>query len=76
MLTSGLPDLDVGGCTACAVYNPPQSISSEARRLLKRMLVADPNRRASIAEVMKSPWFLQDCPEVRATLHYAATPLL
>ena len=66
MLTSSLPDLDAGGCTASTPYNPPQSISVEARRLLRRMLIANPARRASIIEIMKSPWFLQDCPEVRA----------
>ena len=75
MLTAALPGLDVGGRGArCAPYDPPRSASAEARCLLRRMLVADPARRASVPEVMKSPWFLQDCPEVRARHRTPAPP--
>lgn len=33
------------------------SISQEAKHCLKRMLVVDPSKRITAAELMESPWF-------------------
>ena len=59
MLTGSLPQLDGRD------YVPPPRMAAECRRLLCSMLRADPAKRASIFEIMQSPWFLRDCPEVR-----------
>ncbi|XP_062007987.1 CBL-interacting serine/threonine-protein kinase 25-like [Rosa rugosa] len=40
-----------------AEYQFPPWISGDARRLIKKLLVVDPENRASISEIMKDPWF-------------------
>ncbi|PUZ70725.1 hypothetical protein GQ55_2G257300 [Panicum hallii var. hallii] len=40
-----------------ADYQVPPWVSGEARRLVARLLVVDPAKRASIAEIMLTPWF-------------------
>jgi len=40
-----------------ADYQVPPWVSGEARRLIARLLVVDPAKRASIAEIMLTPWF-------------------
>lgn len=37
-------------------------VSEELRELLGRMLVSDPNQRATILEIEKHPWFRKDIP--------------
>ncbi|KAK9922967.1 hypothetical protein M0R45_031403 [Rubus argutus] len=44
-----------------AEYELPPWISGDARRLIQKLLVVDPEKRASIAEIMKDPWFRQGC---------------
>ena len=40
-----------------AEYQVPPWVSGDARRLIARLLVVDPAKRASIAEIMCTPWF-------------------
>ena len=40
-----------------ADYQVPPWVSGDARRLIARLLVVDPAKRASIAEIMCTPWF-------------------
>jgi 5'-AMP-activated protein kinase, catalytic alpha subunit len=40
-----------------AEYQVPPWVSGDARRLIARLLVVDPAKRASIPEVMCTPWF-------------------
>lgn len=62
MLTGRAPDLDGHD------YAPPARAPAECRGLLRSMLRASPADRASIFDIMQSPWFLQDCPEARRHL--------
>lgn len=45
-------------------YEFPESVpvSDSCKDLLRRILVADPARRASIADIQAHPWFRQDLP--------------
>ncbi|KAI4379257.1 hypothetical protein MLD38_005578 [Melastoma candidum] len=40
-----------------AEYEFPPWFSTETRRLISKLLVADPNRRLTMAAVMRNPWF-------------------
>jgi 5'-AMP-activated protein kinase, catalytic alpha subunit len=40
-----------------ADYQVPPWVSGDARRLLARLLVVDPAKRASVAEIICTPWF-------------------
>ncbi|GKV26966.1 hypothetical protein SLEP1_g36175 [Rubroshorea leprosula] len=40
-----------------AEFEFPPWISSDARRLISKLLVPDPEKRISIAEIMRNPWF-------------------
>ncbi|XP_050380577.1 CBL-interacting serine/threonine-protein kinase 25-like [Argentina anserina] len=40
-----------------AEYRFPPWISGDARRLIRKLLVVDPENRASVSELMKDPWF-------------------
>ncbi|CAN6182299.1 unnamed protein product [Urochloa humidicola] len=40
-----------------AEYQVPPWVSGEARRLIARLLVVDPAKRASVEEIMLTPWF-------------------
>ncbi|KAJ1289692.1 hypothetical protein BS78_02G184000 [Paspalum vaginatum] len=40
-----------------AEYQVPPWVSGDARRLIARLLVVDPAKRASVAEIMHTPWF-------------------
>lgn len=40
-----------------AEFSPPPWISHEARRLIQRLLVADPEKRIAIPAIMRFPWF-------------------
>lgn len=48
---------------ACRIINskysfPPNvQVSDEAKHLIQRMLVVDPNERITIAQICKDPWF-------------------
>ncbi|KAL4781926.1 kinase-like domain-containing protein [Aspergillus varians] len=39
----------------------PSFVSSEARDLIKRLLVLDPEKRISLDEIQKHPWILKHC---------------
>lgn len=43
-------------------FPPDKPVTDELRELLGRMLVADPNKRASILEIERHPWFRKDIP--------------
>uniref|UniRef100_A0A0E0M1A2 non-specific serine/threonine protein kinase n=1 Tax=Oryza punctata TaxID=4537 RepID=A0A0E0M1A2_ORYPU len=40
-----------------AEYQVPPWVSGDARRLIARLLVVDPAKRISVAEIMRTPWF-------------------
>ncbi|KAF8657721.1 hypothetical protein HU200_059878 [Digitaria exilis] len=40
-----------------AEYQVPPWVSGDARRLIGRLLVVDPAKRASVSEIMLTPWF-------------------
>lgn len=42
-----------------AEYEYPPWFSSDSRRLISKLLVADPERRISIQAIMRVPWFLK-----------------
>ncbi|XP_071711414.1 CBL-interacting serine/threonine-protein kinase 25-like [Rutidosis leptorrhynchoides] len=42
-----------------AEYEYPPWISSDARRLISKILIVDPSRRTTIPAIMRSPWFLK-----------------
>jgi len=44
------------------IYSIPSHVSPGARELLSRMLVVDPLKRISIAQVMQHPWYRQHLP--------------
>ena len=44
-------------------------MSSQCRNLLHRLLQPDPNKRATMAEVMQHPWFQCDLPPPLLTLN-------
>ena len=44
------------------IYTLPPYLSAEARDLLSRMLVVDPVKRITIAEIRQHPWFNRDLP--------------
>ncbi|WOL13900.1 CBL-interacting serine/threonine-protein kinase 5-like isoform X3 [Canna indica] len=44
-----------------ADYQIPPWFSSEARRLVSRLLVVDPNKRISIPAIKQLPWFKKGC---------------
>ncbi len=39
-----------------------KQVSDQLRDLLRRMLVADPNQRATLLEIEQHPWFRKDIP--------------
>lgn len=62
-----------------AEYVIPQDIpvSSECRHLLQGLLVADPEKRMSIKEMLSQPWLCQDLPQGALEMNhtYLAYPL-
>uniref|UniRef100_A0A0K0F7D1 SNF-related serine/threonine-protein kinase n=1 Tax=Strongyloides venezuelensis TaxID=75913 RepID=A0A0K0F7D1_STRVS len=40
-------------------YSIPENISNEAKSLISRMLVRDPRKRATIAEIVQHPWVIK-----------------
>ncbi len=44
------------------IFSLPSHLSEETRHLLTRMLVVDPVRRATIAEIRQNPWFQENLP--------------
>lgn len=69
MLSGALPFMDMHDFSVHyhrlvkADYRVPGHVSTEAKRLIDRMLVVDPKRRASLDEVLQHPW-LQPCGDV------------
>lgn len=45
------------------IFSIPSHLSEEPRNLLKRMLVVDPVRRATIAEIRENAWFQKNLPQ-------------
>ncbi|XP_020083191.1 CBL-interacting protein kinase 16-like [Ananas comosus] len=46
-----------------AKYQLPPWVSADAGRLIGRLLVSDPEKRISIAEMMQLPWFKKGLPQ-------------
>ena len=44
------------------IYSVPSYVSREAKQLLQSMLVVDPVKRITIAEIRQLPWFQKDLP--------------
>jgi len=44
-------------------YTFPDHVSTGARELIQKILVVDPLKRATIADIRNDPWFQQDLPE-------------
>ncbi|WFD43097.1 non-specific serine/threonine protein kinase [Malassezia psittaci] len=44
------------------IYSLPPYLSPEAKHILSSMLVVDPMKRITIAEIQQLPWFQQDLP--------------
>jgi len=44
-------------------YSMPAFVSKEAQSLIRRLLVVNPSKRASIPEIRNHPWFQKDLPE-------------
>jgi carbon catabolite-derepressing protein kinase len=44
------------------IFSLPSHLSDETRHLLTRMLVVDPVKRATIAEIRANPWFQENLP--------------
>jgi serine/threonine-protein kinase SRK2 len=42
-------------------YN--KAVSGECKDLLQRILVADPAKRITMADIQRHPWFTRDLPE-------------
>lgn len=42
--------------------DPSFGVSDAAKDLIHCMIVADPNRRATLEQIMAHPWFLQNLP--------------
>ena len=61
--TIGTLSLDGTGGGAVDYELPTDKhVTEELRELLGRMLVADPNQRATIIEIERHPWFRKDIP--------------
>ncbi|THD23573.1 5'-AMP-activated protein kinase catalytic subunit alpha-2 [Fasciola hepatica] len=43
-------------------FHMPESLSTEVRDLLRRMITVDPIKRATIEEIRRHPWFVEDLP--------------
>lgn len=43
-------------------FPPEKPVSNELKDLLSRMLVADPEKRATLEEIERHPWFRKDIP--------------
>ncbi|USW54424.1 Putative serine/threonine-protein kinase, active [Septoria linicola] len=54
----------------CEMTVPP-FVSAEAKDLIKRLLVLDPDKRISLEEVEQHPWILKHC--VKGERHYQRT---
>lgn len=52
----GSSDKDLYRKIARGLYNPPDHLSKEAKHFLSRLLVVDPQRRATAAQLMEDPW--------------------
>ncbi|KAG5489965.1 hypothetical protein JKF63_00084 [Porcisia hertigi] len=55
-----------------ADYATPAYLSTQARDLLRRMLVVNPLERATMEQVMQHPWLRPRFPRYLLSLHYAA----
>ena len=45
------------------IYAMPSHLSDGARDLIPKMLIVDPMKRISIAQIRKHPWFLKNLPQ-------------
>ncbi|KAL1408496.1 Protein kinase [Vanrija albida] len=55
------------------IYSMPSHVSKEAQHVLRRMLVVDPVKRATINEIRQMPFFLENLPNYLQPL--PATPM-
>ncbi len=54
---------------------PPQvCVSHECQDLMRRILVASPEKRISISQILVHPWFVKDLPEGVAEMNQRLIP--
>ncbi|GKZ28078.1 spindle assembly checkpoint kinase [Aspergillus brasiliensis] len=53
---------------ARADMSVPSFVSPEARDLIKRLLVLDPEKRISLDEIQRHPWILKHCVKDERTM--------
>lgn len=68
-LTSSIKSLHEKEMTSKVSMPEGVAISPECKELLQRMLVSNPLQRISLADVLKSSWYLTDLPEEEAHLN-------
>lgn len=44
-------------------YTVPEHVSPDCRNLISRMLVRQPDKRATLKQIAEDPWLTQDGPE-------------
>ncbi|KAL3132801.1 hypothetical protein ABBQ38_006728 [Trebouxia sp. C0009 RCD-2024] len=52
-----------------ADFQKPQGLTPECTDLLCRLLEVDPDKRITVQQILKHPWFTQDMPEGMANLN-------
>lgn len=52
----GASDKDLYKKISKGQYSPPDHMSREARNFLARMLVVEPERRATVPQLLEDPW--------------------
>jgi serine/threonine protein kinase len=50
------------------IYTLPSYLSDQSKDLISRMLVTDPLKRMTMADIRAHPWFLQDLPRYLAVI--------
>ncbi|KAJ6254063.1 protein kinase [Anaeramoeba flamelloides] len=68
LLTSELPfnepnNIDLLKSICMGIYNEPKTLTSLQKDLIKRMLTVDPEKRITIEEIKKHPWFNLNLPK-------------
>ncbi|KAF7347308.1 Non-specific serine/threonine protein kinase [Mycena venus] len=57
-------------------YDPPTHLSPHAQNLIKSMLVADPTKRITVAQIMQHPWVTIKLPRYLTPLPPAPGPVV
>ena len=65
----GASDKDLYKKISKGQYSPPDHMSREARNFLARMLVVEPERRATVPQLLEDPWLRSTKPK-ESSHHY------